>query len=166
MYSIFSCSLFSIYRLVGKERKKGFPKTVKNQERRILFYLCYVPVWSVSYDVMSYSDVKLVHFIKIPLLCFAVGYTNSNHYATGRENGGGGGGTRPPVASDSWSKIEWFYIPAGLGFALIGFLQLKHIWKREQKKHDKVSDVNNNSSVEERRFIFKAWQVNLKSSLV
>lgn len=67
--------------------------------------------------------------------------------------------------SREWPKIEWFYIPAGLGFALIGFLQFKHILKREQKQRG-LTNSNNNGIDEEniqqnnnRAFVFSKWQV-------
>lgn len=57
--------------------------------------------------------------------------------------------------SNRW-KIEWFYIPAGLGFGVIALVQIRHIWKRES--HSGVS--NETLYVDEpNAFVFKPWQV-------
>lgn len=55
----------------------------------------------------------------------------------------------------SFPRIEWFYIPAGVGFGLLCLIQLKHIWKREQRK------IAYPDGVENPGFVFQQWQVDL-----
>lgn len=42
-----------------------------------------------------------------------------------------------PITRSYSSRIKWFWMPAGVGFALISFLQLRHILEREKRKHDR-----------------------------
>uniref|UniRef100_T2M4B0 phosphatidylserine decarboxylase n=1 Tax=Hydra vulgaris TaxID=6087 RepID=T2M4B0_HYDVU len=53
------------------------------------------------------------------------------------------------------SRIEWFYIPAGVGFGLLCFIQLKHMWRRQRNApFDEANDEPLKNG-----FIFKSWQV-------
>lgn len=47
------------------------------------------------------------------------------------------------------SHIKWFWMPAGVGFALISCIQLRHVWKRERQQ----GEPHKNNIL--------PWQVNL-----
>lgn len=82
--------------------------------------------------------------------------TSSSSSSSNSSSGGDG-------SSGKWPKIEWFYIPAGLGFALIGFIQLKHILRREQKQRNfgsiKTDDEDTTIRHSPTGFVLSKWQV-------
>lgn len=55
--------------------------------------------------------------------------------------------------SKRWPRLDWFYIPASVGFGVVAFIQLKHMWKRNKVEY---SDVDGNSSL-----VLNQWQVDL-----
>ena len=80
---------------------------------------------------MKYSFIKIHH------TCFySAGYSSRPQKDTGKR---------------SWFGIEWFFIPASVGFGLICFLKLKHIIKRNK---DVSFDEDDQSSS-----LLKPWQV-------
>ncbi|XP_028400696.1 phosphatidylserine decarboxylase proenzyme, mitochondrial-like [Dendronephthya gigantea] len=52
------------------------------------------------------------------------------------------------------SRIKWFWMPAGFGFALISVIQLRHIQQRERRRHAPLEGVATQSGI-------PPWQVNL-----
>lgn len=55
---------------------------------------------------------------------------------------------------NSSSRIKWFWMPAGVGFALISLLQLRHIREREKRKNAHLD----NEAIEK---CIPSWQVTL-----
>lgn len=53
----------------------------------------------------------------------------------------------------SWPRIEWFYIPASVGFGVLFLIQLKHMWKGVKSKTI-YNDVKQG-------FVFSQWQVDV-----
>lgn len=147
---MFSCSLI--------------PKT-QNQNKNNTKFRVDVTVSPVklamNYGRSCYCCYDIVRVIFLSLF-YTVAYTKEN------SKGFVGGESTSPSSRGAWPKIEWFYIPAGLGFALIGFLQLKHILKREQKHRNRSSNTittalstdEENLEVDNRAgFVFTKWQV-------
>lgn len=56
-----------------------------------------------------------------------------------------------PSSSSSWSRIPWFWVPASVGFGVVVYIQLKHMWKRNKIEHD---DDEGNTW-----FMLAPWQV-------
>ena len=54
----------------------------------------------------------------------------------------------------SSSRIKWFWMPAGVGFALISFIQLRHIRERERRSYAPVETEASEKAI-------SPWQVNL-----
>ena len=54
----------------------------------------------------------------------------------------------------SSSRIKWFWMPAGVGFALISFIQLRHIRERERRRYSSVETDASEKAI-------PPWQVNL-----
>ena len=52
------------------------------------------------------------------------------------------------------SRIKWFWMPAGVGFALISFIQLRHIVERERRRHTPQEKDPSEKGM-------PLWQVNL-----
>lgn len=59
-------------------------------------------------------------------------------------------------------KIEWFYIPAGVGFGVIALIQIRHIWRRKQQQNIVVEIPYEDKAA---AFVFKQWQVDLLRKL-
>jgi len=55
----------------------------------------------------------------------------------------------------TWFGMEWFYIPAGVGFGLICFIQFRHILRREQKTLEGTNS----------RFALTQWQIDVLKNL-
>jgi len=61
----------------------------------------------------------------------------------------------------SWSRLEWLYIPASVGFCVVVFVQLKHMWKRKDDRLDvDVPDLGVNEN-----YVLSPWQVDIIKNL-
>lgn len=56
-----------------------------------------------------------------------------------------------PSTQSSWARIPWFWVPASVGFGVVMYVQLKHMWKRDKIEH---GDNDGNTW-----FMFSPWQV-------
>ena len=52
------------------------------------------------------------------------------------------------------SRIKWFWMPAGIGFALISFIQLRHVVDRERRRHAPLEEKFSQKSIPQ-------WIVNM-----
>jgi len=69
----------------------------------------------------------------------------------------------------SWPRVEWYYIPASVGFGVICFIQLKHMWKRKGHSTPLVDDDSNldvsPSLSFAPRYVLAQWQVDVLKNL-
>ena len=94
--------------------------------------LVFQPIWSRKATVCCFKKCGHVPRLSNPRFCSTNGQSTS----------------KPS------SRIKWFWMPAGVGFALISFIQLRHIQERERRKYTPLEKEHLEKGM-------PPWQVNL-----